>query len=147
MPSANYIADSFFAPAFLNQGQNPLSADNFAAPAIVAQVQSSTAAILLSEWPPMFGVQSPAEAVYLYEWPPMFGVQSPASAILLAGEDTTQIIVNNRYYQRVFSSGLGVWCYYSTLNGIDPSPVSSATSPNWTGSIAGYQLITTVAVP
>lgn len=50
------------------------------------------------------------------------------------------------YYQRVFSSGLGVWCYYTTQNGINASPLPAATTPNWTGAIAAYELITTSAV-
>lgn len=47
------------------------------------------------------------------------------------------------YYQRVYSSGLNAWCYYTTQNGTDPSPLSAQTTPNWTGSITGYELITT----
>lgn len=50
------------------------------------------------------------------------------------------------YYQRVFSSGLNVWCYYTTTNGVNATPLSGATTPPWTGSIAAYELITTSAV-
>lgn len=38
------------------------------------------------------------------------------------------------YYQRVFDTGLGVWCYYTKFS-IDPSPLSSETTPNWTGPL------------
>lgn len=50
------------------------------------------------------------------------------------------------FYQRVFSSGLGEWCYYTTQNGINPTPLSGDTVPPWTGSIAAYELITTSAL-
>lgn len=49
------------------------------------------------------------------------------------------------FYQRVFSSGLNVWCYYTTTT-LNPTPLSGDTNPNWTGSIAAYELITTSAV-
>jgi hypothetical protein len=47
----------------------------------------------------------------------------------------------------VLSSGLGVWCYYSTLNALDPAPLPAATSPNWTGSISNPQVVAAVPVP
>jgi hypothetical protein len=46
------------------------------------------------------------------------------------------------YVQRVFSSGLGVWCYY-TMTVIDQSPASGDTTPNWTGAITAYELLGT----
>lgn len=50
------------------------------------------------------------------------------------------------YYQRVFSSGLSEWCYYTTTGGVNTTPLSGATTPPWTGSIVAYELITTSAV-
>ena len=43
------------------------------------------------------------------------------------------------YLQRVFSSGLGVWCYYTSVPNY--SPVPGATTPNWTGSITAYEIV------
>jgi hypothetical protein len=37
------------------------------------------------------------------------------------------------YYQRVWSTGTSVWCYY-TKTVIDPSPLATETTPNWVGS-------------
>lgn len=44
-----------------------------------------------------------------------------------------------QYAQRVYSSGLSVWCYY--VGAINASPLSSQTTPNWTGAITEYQLL------
>lgn len=44
-----------------------------------------------------------------------------------------------QYAQRVYSSGLSVWCYY--VGAINASPLSSQTTPNWTGTITAYQLL------
>jgi len=52
-----------------------------------------------------------------------------------------------RYYQRVFSSGLQRWCYYSTLNAVNPAPLYYETSPQWTGSISDFQLVASVDEP
>jgi hypothetical protein len=48
---------------------------------------------------------------------------------------------NITYFQRVYSSGLSRWCYYSTIGFIDSSPASSQTSPNWTGTINNHQIV------
>lgn len=45
------------------------------------------------------------------------------------------------YYQRVYSSGLSQWCYYSTIGTIDTTPATTDTSPNWTGSISNHQVL------
>lgn len=45
------------------------------------------------------------------------------------------------YFQRVYSSGLSLWCYYSTIGAIDTTPATTATSPNWTGSISNHQIV------
>lgn len=68
--------------------------------------------------------------------PGFFG-ENPASA-------TNFSLFNSiTYYQRVYSSGLSQWCYYLTIGTINTSPASSATSPNWTGTISNHQIITT----
>lgn len=46
------------------------------------------------------------------------------------------------YVQRVYSSGLAVWCYY-TKTSVDPTPASGETTPNWTGSITAHQVLAT----
>jgi hypothetical protein len=50
------------------------------------------------------------------------------------------IEANVRVYQRVFSSGLSSWCYYSSA-GVDVAPLPSSTIPNWTGSITAHEVI------
>lgn len=73
-------------------------------------------------------------------------VVNPAPATYFAPALVTVTkVANVRYYQRVFSSGLSAWCYYSTLNTVDPSPASGATSPTWTGSISLPQVLATVS--
>jgi hypothetical protein len=75
-------------------------------------------------------------------------IPSPAPATYYAPSVVTVVSVGNvRYFQRVLSSGLGVWCYYDTLNALDPAPLSVATSPNWTGSISNPQVVAAVPVP
>ncbi len=61
------------------------------------------------------------------------------------GDFAQQIMVTAplvNYVQRVFSSGLGAWCYY-TMTVINQSPDPSETTPNWTGSITAYELLGT----
>jgi hypothetical protein len=71
-------------------------------------------------------------------------VVNPAPATYFSLSTVTEeTVISTRYYQRVLSSGLGVWCYYSTLNAADPSPSPNATSPAWTGSISNPQVIAT----
>jgi hypothetical protein len=128
MPSVNNAGINFTTPAFLYQMQNPLPAINFTVPAFLYQVAN------------------PANAAYLTEPAVTFGDQTSSDAVLLSSGTTTNVVATVNYYQRVFSSGLNVWCYYTTQNGIDTSPLSVATNPNWTGSIAAYELVTTSAV-
>lgn len=68
-------------------------------------------------------------------------VQNPVNADYYGVAQTTE---NVRYYQRVFDTGTAGWCYYSTLNALDPAPASTATSPNWTGTISDSQLVASV---
>lgn len=72
--------------------------------------------------------------------------QNPSDATYLA-PSTVTVAANIRYFQRVYSSGLSAWCYYSTLNATNPSPLSSATTPNWTGSISLPQVVQAVIEP
>jgi len=72
--------------------------------------------------------------------------QNPSEATYLAPSQVT-VAANIRYFQRVFSSGLGLWCYYSTLNALNQTPLSAATSPNWTGSISSFQVVQAVIEP
>jgi len=73
-------------------------------------------------------------------------VQNPSDATYLAPSQVT-VAANIRYFQRVFSSGLATWCYYSTLNATNPAPLSTATTPNWTGSISLPQVVQEVIEP
>jgi len=44
------------------------------------------------------------------------------------------------YYQRVWSTGTSVWCYY-TKTTIDTSPLSGDTTPNWVGSATSPSVV------
>ena len=78
-------------------------------------------------------------------------IPSPAPAEYFAPSTVNVISVANiRYYQRVLDNGVGgtgVWCYYSTLNALNPSPASGATSPPWVGPISSPQVVAAVPVP
>lgn len=73
-------------------------------------------------------------------------VQSPASADYY-GVGSITVAANIRYYQRVFDTGTAGWCYYSTVNALDPAPASGSTSPPWTGTISSSQLVDAQVVP
>jgi hypothetical protein len=68
-------------------------------------------------------------------------IQNPVAADYYSSASFT-VAANIRYYQRVFDTGTGGWCYYSTLNILNSSPASAATSPNWTGTISNHQVLT-----
>jgi hypothetical protein len=51
-------------------------------------------------------------------------------------------VVPTNYIQRVYDTGTGGWCYY-TKTSVDDSPLSTETSPNWTGSISGHSVLGT----
>lgn len=72
--------------------------------------------------------------------------QNPSEATYLA-PSTVTVAANIRYFQRVYSSGLLAWCYYSTLNAVNQTPLSAATTPNWTGSISSFQVVQAVIEP
>ena len=74
--------------------------------------------------------------------------QNPSEASYLAPSQVTNVVYTNvRYWQRVYSSGLNAWCYYSTLNTVNQTPLSSETTPNWTGSISNFQVVQAVIEP
>ena len=75
------------------------------------------------------------------------GPQSPRDANYYGSASFTNVVTNVRYYQRVYDTGTSGWCYYSTLNALNPSPSSGATVPNWTGTISDPQVVASVAVP
>ena len=59
-----------------------------------------------------------------------------------------QIIISNggssppvvpSYAQRVWSTGLAAWCYFT--GALNPTPASVDTTPNWTGSATDYNVI------
>ena len=77
------------------------------------------------------------------------GVSNPAPAEYFVPSTVTVInVANIRYYQRVYSAApTSAWCYYDTLNALNPSPASGATSPPWVGPISDPQVIATVPVP
>lgn len=72
-------------------------------------------------------------------------VQSPADALYIV---PSSVIVSESvlYYQRVYSTGLNQWCYYSTVNALNPNPDPAITSPSWTGSINSSQVIAAVPI-
>ena len=45
-----------------------------------------------------------------------------------------------KYFQRVFDAGLSVYCYY-TKTSIDPTPLSTETSPEYTGAISDHSVV------
>jgi len=45
------------------------------------------------------------------------------------------------YFQRVYSVGSNQWCYYISVGSTNPSPASTATSPNWVGSFSTFQVL------
>jgi len=45
-----------------------------------------------------------------------------------------------KYFQRVFDAGLSVYCYY-TKTSIDATPLSTETSPEYTGEISDHSVV------
>jgi hypothetical protein len=45
-----------------------------------------------------------------------------------------------KYFQRVFDAGLSVYCYY-TKTSIDATPLSTETSPEYTGAISDHSVV------
>ncbi len=73
-------------------------------------------------------------------------VQNPVGADYY-GSASFSVAANVRYWQRVFDTGTAGWCYYSTVNVLNPTPASTATSPNWTGTISNSQVVAAVVEP
>jgi len=44
------------------------------------------------------------------------------------------------YAQRVWSSGLGAWCYYVQTT-VNSAPLATETTPNWAGAISGHEVL------
>lgn len=63
-------------------------------------------------------------------------VADSADATVVASGGGTVVAI---YAQRVWSTGLGVWCYYTTA--LDATPASGTTTPNWTGAAVDYNVI------
>ena len=53
-------------------------------------------------------------------------------------------MIGATYYQRVYSTGLGGWSYYSTQDAGNPAPDPGITSPPWSGAIVSYQVLQVV---
>lgn len=45
-----------------------------------------------------------------------------------------------QYFQRVWDAGTAGYCYYSKTF-IDPTPLASETSPNYTGAISAHSIV------
>jgi len=45
-----------------------------------------------------------------------------------------------KYYQRVYDAGTAGYCYY-TKTSIDPTPLSTETSPEYTGEISDHSVV------
>jgi hypothetical protein len=92
------------------------------------------------------------EAASLYGPVAMYAaIPSPRTAYFITGPSLAPTL-NIRYYQRVLDDGVGgtgLWCYYDTLNALNTSPASGATSPNWTGATppTSPQVVAAVPVP
>lgn len=63
------------------------------------------------------------------------GISSPSLGAIYAFAETRTI------YQRVWSSGLSLWCYYITYGQPLATPAMTETSPNWTGTITSHEII------
>lgn len=73
-----------------------------------------------------------------------FVAQNQPASVISAVADTTQVSIVSAgvaaiYAQRVWSTGLGVWCYYTTP--LNETPASSITTPNWTGTAIDYNVV------
>jgi hypothetical protein len=69
------------------------------------------------------------------------GVISNFSAQAIRSTTTTTTVpLTVQYFQRVFDSGLSVYCYY-TKTSIDPTPSAGETTPNYIGSISDHSVV------
>ncbi len=126
---------------------NPAEATEFSSGGTLYTVVVNPAEATSFDGGSLYGVLADSVDASYFSYGALYNaVVNPAPATYFAPALVTVTkIANVRYYQRVFSSGLSAWCYYSTLNTVDPSPASGATSPTWTGSISLPQVLTTVS--
>jgi hypothetical protein len=69
---------------------------------------------------------------------PVFSVVAD-SAVASVVESGGGAVVAAIYAQRVWSTGSGEWCYYTTA--LNAAPASGITAPNWIGSATDYEVI------
>ena len=75
-------------------------------------------------------------------------VVNPADATYFCPTTVTITTATNiRYYQRVWSTGGTVWCYYNTLNALNAAPLSAATTPNWLTSATHPEVVAALPEP
>lgn len=132
MPSVNNAGINFSLTSVFWELQSPLPAINFSSTEFLWEMQNPLPAENYSAPATTYALQNPLPAINFESTPFLWQTQAGANVVY--------------YYQRVFSSGLNVWCYYTTQNTVNATPLSTATNPNWTGSIAAYELVTTSAV-
>lgn len=65
---------------------------------------------------------------------------TPFSLVLTSEYPFYGISVPTSYVQRVYSSGLSAY----TKTSIDPTPLTTDTTPNWTGSITAHQVLAVI---
>jgi hypothetical protein len=93
-------------------------------------------------------VVNPAEATYFEASSLYSAVVNPAEATYFCPSVVTITTATNiRYYQRVWSTGGTVWCYYNTLNALDAAPLSAATTPNWITSATSPEVVAALPEP
>ena len=71
------------------------------------------------------------------------GLATRRNAQLDQGATTTITITESltiEYFQRVFDAGLSVYCYY-TKTSIDATPLSTETTPEYTGAISDHSVV------
>lgn len=142
---ANFGGINFVAPSILNQDASPVPVTSLQIPTFLWEEQTSLNVTSLGIPAFLYEDQTPLALTSLGMPPFVYEEQTSISATFYTPGNTVNVVATVYYLQRVFSSGLGVWCYYTTTNAIDPTPLPAATIPNWTGSITGYELVTSYA--
>ena len=67
------------------------------------------------------------------------GVISNLSALASRTQTITEQLTV-KYFQRVYDDGTAGYCYY-TKTTIDPTPLASETTPNYTGTISDHSVV------
>jgi len=89
----------------------------------------------------VIGASGPGPASCLVPWVAQATAPLPGTNTTRTFWDVSADPGPTTYYaQRVFSSGLSQWCYF-TQTTIDQTPASGDTTPNWTGAITAYELL------